>query len=218
MRQLIPPACPPGQRLEARTLCTVGHVIGIAGTGSNAGKTTFAETLIARLANRGLRVGALKVTRAHSGECPVGDAHCLVCASAGTTFRIVDHAATISRTGKDTGRYVAAGAAHVLWLITSPEAVRDGLAAILSRFSTLDVLIAEGNSFCDYVNCDDLVLVVGPGEPKPSTAPLLPRVTRVIAADESRATLTARGLAVAEPVRIAAPAVCIDELAATIAR
>ncbi len=214
---MIPPACPPGQRLERGALLGFGRVVGIAGTGSNAGKTTFAESLIARLSARGLRVGALKVTRAHSGECPVGDAHCLVCGSAGTTFRIVNHGPTLSQPGKDTGRYVAAGATHVLWLITSPESVRDGLAAILSRFPALDVLVAEGNSFCDYVSGDVLVLVAGTGKPKPSVAPLLPRVTHVIATNESHDALTQRGLSVPGHVSIASAAKCLDAVAAFIA-
>jgi molybdopterin-guanine dinucleotide biosynthesis protein len=214
---LIPPPCPENLRLDARAHLKVRRVIGVCGTGSNAGKTTAAEVLIRTAAQRGLRVGALKVTRAHTGECPVGDTSCLVCGSAGTSFRIVDHGPTLARAGKDTGRYVAAGATHVLWLITSPESVRASLQAVLARFPELDVLIAEGNSFCDYVAADALLLVVGEHAPKPSTQPLLSRVTHVLSAEADRATLASRGLPLPQSALLCDIDHCVQELLRSLA-
>lgn len=180
-QQIAPPTCSAEQRLNVRSdFPSLLHVVGIAGTGSNSGKTTFAEALILALAQQGLPVAALKVTRAHDGECPIGDSSCLVCSTAGSSFRIVSDARTLAMRGKDTGRYVEAGATQVRWLVTNPQSVATGMRAVLAHFTNPCILVAEGNSFCDFVAVDQLLMVCGANTPKPSTAVLLPRVSTFV--------------------------------------
>lgn len=180
-QQLAPPPCPLDARFNPRAAGSrLAHIVGIGGTGSNAGKTTLAEELVRLLHAQGLPVAALKTTRAHDGECPIGDSSCLVCSTAGSSFRIVSDQRLLAMKGKDTGRYVAAGAAPVRWLITNPQSVAAGVRAVLEQINTSCILVAEGNSFCDFVEVDQLVLVCGALQAKPSTSALLPRVSAFV--------------------------------------
>ncbi len=170
------------------------RVLAIAGTGSNAGKTWLAAETIRHLKERGLRVAALKVTRAHVQNCPREIDACGVCDSLSRPFELITDSARLGMPEKDSGRYVAAGADQVLWLLVQPAALLQGLEAVLAACAEDHHLVAEGNSFLEASEVDTSVLVFGSGKIKPSATPLIARVDAFAyfkPAAQSLATITA---------------------------
>lgn len=146
----------PGERILWRDVRPdLRAVISVTGSSSNAGKTWIVERIISRLKAAGLMAAALKVTRTHIGAaCPRANDSCGTCDSLDRPFELITDRARLDVRGKDTGRYYAAGADQVVWLLVRPDAVADGARAALSVIRPGFVLVAEGNSFRDYVDAD----------------------------------------------------------------
>jgi len=177
----------PGQRLDPRVLRPdLKAVVSVSGTSSNAGKTHLAERLITWLVGRNETVTALKVTRTHIGTCARENDACHVCDDLEAPWRIIDDARTIRMPRKDTGRMLAAGAAHVVWLIVQPAHMSAGIEAVLRALPEGGVLVAEGNSFRDYVETCDLSLMAFAPRPamKASARHVLDRIDAFVARPE----------------------------------
>jgi len=155
MNQLT--ACPANERLDIRTARPdLLATICVTGSSSNAGKTTLCEELLEALDLRGRACVALKITRTHLDTCPRQNDGCGVCDDLDQPFRLIRDLPTLDVSGKDTGRYLAAGAAEVLWLIVDPAHMGAGVRAALDAVPRDAILVAEGNSFKDHVTGDTL--------------------------------------------------------------
>lgn len=143
-------------------------LVAVAGTSSNVGKTTICELLIRYLTNYKKssnvslykHVSALKITTRHQGVCSQGD--CGVCDSIKFPYVIEDDDLVISQTGKDTSRLKEAGAERVIWLLSFPETLKEGVESALSYFGNDEIIIIEGNSFLSVYNADLSILVTRP--------------------------------------------------------
>ena len=152
---LPPPRARDDERFSAREAnADLGRVIAVTGSSSNAGKTWLAEACIGALRRRGRPLTALKVTRTHLGECPRRNDGCGTCDDLTRPFEIVTDPVRLGESGKDTARYRAAGANQVLWLLTNPYHTAAGLRAALTVVRAGSDLVAEGNSFRDFVAAD----------------------------------------------------------------
>src|SRR5688572_12940267 len=143
----------PAERIDVRaSFPAIAATVAICGAESNAGKTWLCETVLESLRADGRTTLALKVTRTHLGDCPRGISTCGTCDSLAGDFEIVSDRERLDVPRKDTGRYFAAGANRVLWLLVKPSSVRVGLLAALAEVPAGSVLVAEGNSFRDYAS------------------------------------------------------------------
>lgn len=151
-------------------------VIGIAGAASNTGKTWLCERLVSTLRKRDLPVTAIKVTRTHVATCPRENDGCGVCDSLRQPFEIIEDEDRLFRPGKDTGRYRAAGAETVLWLLVQPMHLAEGIASLFSKIPAGSLVVAEGNSFVEAVEADHVAMMLSGDELKPSAENLIERV------------------------------------------
>ncbi len=126
----------------------------IGSAGANVGKTELACAVLRRFGGDGRDIVAIKVTTINEkdGQCPRGGEGCGVCSSLEGVFSITEE--TDSRSGKDTGRLLAAGASRVFWLRVLKAHLKEGLAALL------DVVAPEVTSICES---NSLRNVVEPG-------------------------------------------------------
>lgn len=143
-------------------------LITVAGTSSNVGKTTICEMLIRYLSNNNADniisqhryVSALKITTRHKGICFSGA--CGVCDSIKYPYVIKEDSVAIDQSGKDTSRLKEAGARKVIWLLSYPETLTDGVASALNRFEKDGIVVIEGNSFLTVHDADIAILVARP--------------------------------------------------------
>ena len=132
-------------------------IIALAGTSSEAGKTTVGAFIIKSLGN----VCALKVTVQHEGSCPRHrDTSCDGCSS-DADFSILTDPKIISEPGKDTARYLEAGAPKVVWLQTNSDCAQEGIRKSLELFDDGASVLVEGNRFVTVGNAD-LAIMVAP--------------------------------------------------------
>jgi len=187
-----PPRCAPEARGHARTLAPATRpLVCVAGASSNAGKTWLCERLLEGFAAAGRPARALKVTRTHLDSCPRQNDGCGVCDDLDAAYRVVTDAATIDTPKKDTGRYVAAGATDVRWLIVDPAQVLSGITAALDEIGS-GPLVAEGNAFLDNVDGIDMALmaVTDRFRVKPSALHVIDRVDAFVGSEEAEEALT----------------------------
>ena len=142
--------------------------MGVAGSRSGAGKTVLACGLLSRLAGW----GALKVSTLHGNPHPGSQPGSLV----------VDPS-ILSRTGSDTARLLAAGAARVGWLTAPPAGMAEAVEGALRQLGDLPGVIVEGNSAVAAIQPDAVALVFAEGEAdlKASARPLVSRATWLVA-------------------------------------
>ncbi len=112
-------------------------IIGVGGSHSSSGKTTIASAILNRL--RGW--GAVKYTR--------------------TTLyaSIIDDIDVLSVEGKDTRRFIDAGASLVLWVQSPPSSLCEVMPVVLSRLSNLEGIIVEGNSAIEFLKPDIIIFI-----------------------------------------------------------
>jgi molybdopterin-guanine dinucleotide biosynthesis protein len=165
-------------RIDVRSsFPSIRGVISICGAASNTGKTWACESVIRGLKRESGRVCALKVTRTHLGDCPRGVATCGTCASVASDFEVVTAREVTDVPQKDTGRYFAAGADFVTWLLVKPAAMAAGIRAALATVPAGAFLVAEGNSFRDFASADVAILALGPDDAlKPSAVHVIDRI------------------------------------------
>lgn len=137
-------------------------IISVTGTSSETGKTTVGTFIIKALGN----ICALKITVRHEGQCPRHRADsCDGCTydEENSLFRIITNPTTLSEPGKDTARYIEAGAPKVVWLQTNSECAREGIRRALRHFDSEATVLVEGNRFLAVRDADVAIMVVSPG-------------------------------------------------------
>jgi hypothetical protein len=191
----VAPATPVGprpsrveERVDPRAVAkALRWVISVSGSSSNAGKTHLTEDLVRFCKASGRRVTALKVTRTHVGHCPRENDGCGTCESLETPFELIEDRTRLDVKGKDTGRYLRAGADQVLWLLVNPDHVEAGIRAALGRVGGGGVLVAEGNSFRDYCGADLAFMVLSERfRMKPSAVTVLDRIDHFVVKPSER--------------------------------
>lgn len=115
----------------------------------------------------------------------VGSPGLCSCESAGSPFHVIEDNAALGDPGKDTGRFLAAGARRVLWCQSSKEDVSDAWSHMVRCHLERDeIVIAEGSRLLATTRPEILVLVVNPERPrvqwKNGGVPLLARADLVL--------------------------------------
>jgi molybdopterin-guanine dinucleotide biosynthesis protein len=113
--------------------------IGIGGAYSGSGKTHVASCLLEIL--RGW--GAIKYTRTSLYSS------------------ITDDPAVLSEKGKDTQRFLDAGAAKVIWVQSPPAELAIVLPMALDMLSSLQGVLIEGNSAVNVLQPDIIIFMCG---------------------------------------------------------
>jgi hypothetical protein len=111
---------------------------------SGLGKTQLCELLFDNFSS----FSALKVTTARNSDvhhCLRGRS-CRSCSDVPEGFRIEDDLHVLMERGKDTERYIRAGAVKALWLTASPDGMHEGLIKALESFDSESVVVIEGNT------------------------------------------------------------------------
>jgi molybdopterin-guanine dinucleotide biosynthesis protein len=149
-------------------------IISITSTSSGAGKTTLATFLIKIL--KGLN--ALKITVQHMGACPK-EIDCDGCPTMGDlSFRIITNPIILRQPGKDTARYLKAGARKVIWLQTQRKCLEAAVQQALKLLPPKGKLLVEGNSFLSIKKVDFAIMITTPGtvDLKPSARKILDKI------------------------------------------
>jgi molybdopterin-guanine dinucleotide biosynthesis protein len=133
------------------------HIIVIAGTSSNVGKTTLLCDLLRELRRDG-SWEAIKLTRGHYRSCGKDPHACCVSHLLGDQPLVRSGRDETYAAGKDTGRYWEAGASDVHWVITTDNQVEQGIRAALARVKSGRVMI-EGTSLLKFIEADFVVMV-----------------------------------------------------------
>ena len=151
------------------------RVVAIAGSSSNVGKTTLACELLRRLPGW----EAVKVTKGHFRSCGKDPHACCVSHLLSDRPLVASDRARTDVPGKDTGRYWAAGAAGVHWVVATRDAVAEGVREALARVRPgAPGVLVEGTGFVLEVDVDLAVMAIGshPRELKASALRALPRM------------------------------------------
>jgi hypothetical protein len=192
--------------------------IAISGFSSGVGKTT----LICDLLSRFLGWEAIKVSRGHYRSCGKNPEACCISPLLGEEPRVLSGRFSTFSAEKDTGRYWAAGAGNVHWVICTNDQVERGVKLALEQVKTDGVFI-EGTSFLKYFPVDYSLMVISPstGEIKSSAVRVIEKVDAFFVADpfpgrvsldEIRSRLRKRGVDVGEiPVFYEADLVALSE-------
>lgn len=135
-------------------------VVTISGTSSEIGKTTLVCELLERLPGW----AAVKVTRGHYRSCGRDPETCCVSHLLGEEPRVFSDRADTDVEGKDTGRYWAAGAADVRWVVGARGQEVEGLRRALDELSDYPGVLVEGNRVVASVDPDHAILVAHPDQ------------------------------------------------------
>ena len=138
------------------------RIIVIAGTSSNAGKTTLLCDLLREFA-RDESWEAIKLTRGHYRSCGKDPHACCVSHLLGDQPVIRSGRDETYAAGKDTGRYWEAGASDVHWVIVTDNQVEQGISTALARVKSGRVLI-EGTSLLKFIEANFVVMVARPDQ------------------------------------------------------
>jgi len=139
------------------------HVVIIAGTSSDTGKTTLLCDLLREL-GRDESWEAIKLTRGHYRSCGKDPHACCVSHLLGDQPLVRSGRDQTYAAGKDTGRYWDAGASNVHWVIVTDSQVEQGIRMALERVKSGRVLI-EGTSLLKFIEADFVVMVARIHEP-----------------------------------------------------
>ncbi len=130
----------------------------VSGTASEVGKTTLVCALLERLPGW----AAIKVTRGHYRSCGKDPDTCCVSHLLGPEPRVYEDRADTDVAGKDTGRYWAAGASRVLWVVAASGQETEGLRRALERLDGAPGVLVEGNRVVRDLRADLAILVAHP--------------------------------------------------------
>ncbi|HHT9139631.1 MAG TPA: hypothetical protein ACFYEA_00195 [Candidatus Tripitaka californicus] len=150
------------------------RIISITSTSSGAGKTTLAAFLIRTLGG----LNALKITVQHMGACPK-EIDCDGCPTTEDfSFKIITDPSILSQPGKDTARFLKAGAKRVVWLQTQRKCLETAVRRALKLFPQRGGLLVEGNSFLSIRKTAFALMMSPPRtvELKPSARKILDRI------------------------------------------
>lgn len=119
--------------------------VGIGGDRSGAGKTLVASRLLQRL--RGW--GAIK------------------CSPSELYSSVIDDPEVLGEPGKDTARYLEAGAAEVIWVQAPRADIEEPLAIAQGRLAHLEGIVIEGNSAVELLKgSPDVIIFIVSGDGK----------------------------------------------------
>ena len=138
------------------------RIVVIAGTSSNAGKTTLLCDLLREL-TRGESWEAIKLTRGHYRSCGKDPRACCVSHLLGDQPVVRSGRDETYAAGKDTGRYWESGASDVHWVIATDNQVERGIRTALARVKSGRILI-EGTSLLKFIEADFVVMVARPDQ------------------------------------------------------
>jgi molybdopterin-guanine dinucleotide biosynthesis protein len=118
-------------------------IIGVGGSCSGVGKTSFICEILQRLKGW----GAIKYTK--------------------TPFysSVTDDVMILSREGKDTRRFLDSGAAKVVWIQSPYPELPESLSLAIGMLSQVKGILVEGNSAVEDIN-PDIVIFISGGSPK----------------------------------------------------
>lgn len=151
-------------------------LICVGGASAHCGKTAVAALLLRAFPGW----AAVKVTPSRPGEpCPHGE-DCGACQPPEGSFEIIDDPATLSSPGKDTARFIEAGASRVLWVRSLPESLPEALESALGRRSDAPGVIVESTTAMPLLDgLHILVARAGVDEVKGSARACLDRIDLV---------------------------------------
>jgi hypothetical protein len=152
-------------------------IVSISGFSSEVGKTHILCELL-RL-NPGWE--AIKVTRGHYRSCGKNPEACCVSPLLGDKPLVLSDPEQTCVPGKDTGRYWAAGASLVHWVIGVDEQIEEGIKNAIERVEGEGVFI-EGGSFLKHVDADYSIMVASPEikDIKSSAVRVMPKMNALI--------------------------------------
>jgi len=162
------------------------RIISITSTSSGAGKTTLAAFLIRTLGG----LNALKITVQHMGACPK-EIDCDGCPTTEDfSFKIITDLSILSQPGKDTARFLKAGAKKVIWLQTQRKCLETAVRRTLKLFPSRGGLLVEGNSFLGIRKTNFALMIAPPRtvELKPSARKILDRINLFVINKNSGST------------------------------
>ncbi|CAN5252950.1 hypothetical protein BH18GEM1_BH18GEM1_23160 [soil metagenome] len=161
------------------------RIVTISGTCSEVGKTSLVCELLSRLPGW----AAVKVTRGHYRSCGRDPDTCCVSHLLGDEPRVFAAREETDRDGKDTGRYWAAGAAAVRWVVGAHGQEAEGLRRALADLTGFPGVLVEGNRVVGAIEPELAILVAHPGqrEVKATARRILDRVDALYVPDSSAA-------------------------------
>ena len=149
----------------------------IGGHTRNIGKTSVVAALIAALPH--LRWTAIKITQFGHGICSANGEPC--------DCETADHPLAISEeldpaSGTDTSRFLAAGAARVLWVRTRQGDLASAMPAVRRQIARSGNVILESNSVLRFLQPDLYAAVLDPNvsDFKPSSLRYLDRADALL--------------------------------------
>jgi len=152
-------------------------MVSISGFSSEVGKTHILCELL-RL-NPGWE--AIKITRGHYRSCGKDSEACCVSPLLGERPLVLSDPNQTRVPGKDTGRYWAAGASRVHWVIGVDDQIEEGIMNAIEKVEGEGVFI-EGGSFLKHVVADYSIMVASPDikDIKSSAVRVMPRMNAII--------------------------------------
>jgi len=132
----------------------------VGGHSRNIGKTSVMASVIA--GTRHLRWAAVKITQFGHGVCSRDGEDCDCAVTDYTHPFALDQ--ELSPGATDTGRFLAAGAAHAYWLRTAIGQLAEGMPALRGLMAQHPALIAESNSLLRFVKPDLYLFVLDPSQ------------------------------------------------------
>jgi hypothetical protein len=123
---------------------------------------------------------AIKVTPSRPSEvCPHGE-DCGACSPPDGPFEIIADPVILASPGKDTARFLEAGASSVLWVRSLPESLPEALGSALGRLSDAPGVIVESTTAIPLLDgLHILVARAGVDEVKDSARRCLDRIDLV---------------------------------------
>jgi molybdenum cofactor guanylyltransferase len=156
----------------------------IGAGGRNSGKTELACALLKKFgADREIIAAKVTAVTSRDGACPRGGKGCGTCSSMKGDYCITEEKETQS--GKDTSRFLGAGAKRVFWLRVMKTHLCEGAVALLDAIGRDAVSICESNSLRHVVE-PDLFLIVRYGRSqqlKDSAAAVIELADRLVLSD-----------------------------------
>lgn len=180
----------------------------VGGHTRNIGKTGVMAGVIASLPERDWT--AIKITQYGHGVCSANGEAC-DCATDDHTIAISEERSSTS--GKDTARYLAAGARRSVWVRTRQGQLSDAMPRVRAMIAETENVVVESNSVLRFLR-PDLALFVVDGRVedfKESALRFLDRIDAFVSVGEAVGTDVARWQKVAGSLLRGKPCFQVDE-------
>lgn len=134
-------------------------LICVGGVCSNSGKTSVVELLLKTFSGW----TAVKVTPCRPEHVCPHEVDCGACEPPESGYEIIESHETCAVPGKDTARFLEAGASRVAWVRSRPDLLPDAIREALARFSDAPGVIIESTTAIPLI--DGLrIMVAAAGE------------------------------------------------------